>query len=1384
MGVIILVASMCPMTESKPYPTRLLRLAATAASWCLGLVVAAWLVLALAWGGLHGWIVPRISEFRPWLETYASQALGMPVRIGAISAQSEHLFPSFELRDVALLDGQGREALKLSRVTATLSPASLLKRGFETIGIDQPELDIRRSVDGNIFIAGLDVSHTSNGDGRAQDWLFAQTELVVRGGTVRWTDEQRGAPPLALNGVDVVMRNKGLGHSLRLDASPPADWGDRISFSAQFRQPLLSIHRGRWQDWDGPAYASLPRVDVSQLRRYADVGVDVVEGVGALRVWVDIRHGQVHSGTADVALAGARATLAAGLQPLALQSLQGRITLQQAVGSVALATEGLQFTTEDGEVWPGGNVSLQLQDATPRQPAQGELRADRLDLALLAHMANSLPLGPATHRMLATYEPQGLVEHIESHWNGPIATPTSYSAKGRITGLEVAASVPAAPSPKDRVPLGRPGVRGAVVDFDITQAGGKADVRIAQGALDLPGLFEEPVVPMDQLSATVAWQQQGDALAVQASDVRFANADAEGLLQVQWHTSDPAQSGSHARFPGVLDLQGQLSRGEATRVHRYLPMELHADVRHYVRDAVLAGRANQVKFRVKGDLHDFPFTQPRQGEFRIAAEVRDATYAYAPPGLRPTNALPWPALEQLSGELVFQGNTLQINRASGTLAGATGFQITRAEAQIADLGHSVVVFKAQGRGLLVDVLGVVNRSPLAAMTGNAFNQATASGPADLQLRLQLPIANMDKSKVQGSITLGGNDVQMTPSSPVLGRARGVVNFSDTGFALVGGQARMLGGDAKIEGGMADAARGAQFKVQGMATVEGLRQATGLGAVAQIAHFASGSATYTAVVGVRQGVPEVSVTTNLQGVALNLPAPLAKTADTVLPLRFDNALLPGTSPPLRDSLALALGAGGSVASVVYVRDISGAVPQVLRGTVSVGLPPGETVLMPAEGVSANIHVDTVSADAWQALVAKTTDTPSTAGAATATSSYTPTTLAVQAKALTLGGRTLHQLVLSGSHFATTWRANIDAQELNGYVEYRLPADTNPGRVYARLTRLNLAPSTATEVETLLDEPSDTVPALDIVVDALDLKGKKLGRVEVEAVNRGGRTGGVGLVDTGVREWRLNKLTITNPDAQLSATGNWVALGSQGSSNGAGRTARAAPRRTTLNFHLDIVDAGQLLARFGMPGVVRRGKGQMAGQVNWAGSPLALDTATLGGQFNLAVESGQFLKADPGLAKLLGVLNLQALPRRLALDFRDVFSEGFAFDSVRGDVQVDQGRATTNNLQMKGVNAAVMMEGSADIARETQDLKVLVVPEISAGTASLVAAVINPAVGLGTFLAQWFLQRPLSEAATQQFHIDGTWADPKITKVPHKMFSDKVEAQAPAKQEPTP
>ncbi len=117
-------------------------------------------------------------------------------------------------------------------------------------------------------------------------------------------------------------------------------------------------------------------------------------------------------------------------------------------------------------------------------------------------------------------------------------------------------------------------------------------------------------------------------------------------------------------------------------------------------------------------------------------------------------------------------------------------------------------------------------------------------------------------------------------------------------------------------------------------------------------------------------------------------------------------------------------------------------------------------------------------------------------------------------------------------------------------------------------------------------------------------------------------------------------------------------------------------------------------------------------------------------------------------------------------------------MRGDVTIEDGEAATNNLQMKGVNAAVLMEGRADIAKETQDLKVVVVPEINAGTASLVATVINPAIGIGTFLAQYFLRRPLIEATTQEFHITGTWADPKITKVARRQQQGQAAPDAAA------
>jgi uncharacterized protein YhdP len=174
--------------------------------------------------------------------------------------------------------------------------------------------------------------------------------------------------------------------------------------------------------------------------------------------------------------------------------------------------------------------------------------------------------------------------------------------------------------------------------------------------------------------------------------------------------------------------------------------------------------------------------------------------------------------------------------------------------------------------------------------------------------------------------------------------------------------------------------------------------------------------------------------------------------------------------------------------------------------------------------------------------------------------------------------------------------------------------------------------------------------------------------------------------------------------------------------------------------------------------------MAGTVNWQGSPLALDYPSMNGQFEVRMGRGQFLKADAGAAKLLGVLSLQALPRRLLLDFRDVFAEGFAFDTVRGDVGITQGTAHTRNLQIKGVNALVLLDGEANIAQETQKLHAQIVPLVDTGTTSLLAGLaLNPAVGLTAFVAQWLLKNPLSRASSQEFTIDGSWASPRVTRI---------------------
>lgn len=1344
---VIILALMQPELASTPttLPPRL-KLWAVATRWLLALLLFCALLLGLGWALLHWMIVPRIDEFRPALQNLARQATGLQIEIGQLQARSSGLMPSFELSQVSLLDTQGQPALRLPRVLVAISPRSVAKLGLEQLVIEGAELELRRTRDGRLVLAGIDMSAAPQMEIQpALDWLFSQTEWALRGGLVRWHDELQNVR-LELRQVDWVMRNSGQRHQMRLDATPDPQWGDRFSLRGLLRQPLLSGGAGNWRSWNGELYAEFGRIEAAPLQAYARLaGIEVEEGRGAIRSWMDVQKGRVVGILADVQLQELRAQAGPKLPPLRLKQVQGRLGWQQMDRSVQASAESLSVESLDGQRWSAGQLRWTGQGADLQNLTRQQFEADQLDLASLTSLALRLPLPTGLQDPLRSLQAQGRVEGLQMSWQGPLEKPEQAQASARIRQLALAAG----PPPADGSP-GRPGLQGADLDFqwkrDKEQDSAQGQLRLEGGWLELPGVFAEPRVALESLS--VGWKLRhsagGTEISVESGQLR--NSDAQAQFQGHWKRQGTG--------PGELDLQGQIAQADGSRVHRYLPLTLGEGTRRYLQEALPQGQLSEARFKVKGALARFPFRQASEGEFQVSARLRNARYQYVPAYLG-SGSKPWPALERLEGQIQINRNSLQISQASAQVAGLPGLGLSKVQARIAELGPQArVEVSGDLKGPLAQALRLVQTTPLSTLTRGALDTANGAGAAEIALRLNLPLDDLSQSTVQGTLILPGNELQISSDLPPLNPVKANLQFTQNSLQISSAQARVLGGEMRFEGALRARTREtgepeAQIRAQGQLTAEALQQIRGIAGLAHLARSASGSTSYNATISLRQGWLEFNLQSRLQGLGLNLPEPLNKPASSEWPLRIERSMvLASLDRRPQDRIRLQLGPLSGLKDglqVSYLRDVSGDSAQVLGGEIALGAPlqdasPG--------AVRALIDLPSLDLDSWNKFSA---GFPAGETGATTGSGYMPSILSLRTDSLRAQGHTFQQLVVGATREGTSWRANIHATELSGYAEYRASSPSTAGRVYARLARLALGQGSSSNVEALLDNQPSTVPALDIVVDDLELRGRDLGRLEMEAVNRN---------SGGVREWRLNKLSLSVPEAKLSATGNWAA---------APGARPNAPRLTQLNFGLDIEDSGALLKRMGIDGAVRRGKGKMEGRIGWSGSPLNFNTQSLQGQFVVDLESGQFLKADPGAARLLGVLNLQSLPRRLTLDFRDVFSEGFAFDWIRGEVIVEQGVARTESLRMKGVNAAVLMAGTADVARETQDLRVVVIPEINAGTASLLAAAVNPIVGLGTLIAQWLLRRPLNEATTQEFTVRGTWADPVIEKVSRKTSS---------------
>lgn len=865
--------------------------------------------------------------------------------------------------------------------------------------------------------------------------------------------------------------------------------------------------------------------------------------------------------------------------------------------------------------------------------------------------------------------------------------------------------------------------------------GGEAWIQLENASINTRDWFSEPRMGFDQLEGRLHWKTQ-DTLHIEVNDLRLKNKDLEAQVSLVW-----AQDAAGSTHPGHLKLDAKIHRAQAQRVYRYLPKTLGAPVLRYLQTSLKGGTATQGRFLVDGNLANFPFTQ-QPGLFEVSAQINNVLFDYAPAYLLPASSAGWPDLLIQSAQLRIGAQAIEIQDAQAQVAEMPKLELPRIQAKISDYTNRQATVHVKGpvQGPASEVIRFIQVSALDRLLNGALSAASASGPVSGQLALHIPIQNTQDTTVTGQVVLNKNTLRLGSNIPTLLQTRGLLNFDESSFSAREVQAQVLGGDAMIDASLNG--RGAQqtlsIQAQGVITAQGLTQEPTLEAFSPLTQKLQGQTDYQLDWTQQGGVTRLTVESRLQGLASFLPLPFQKAPAETLPLRIEIAPVPNIRT-LRDEVSVLLGPSNKPwLSARYQREPRQGQMQIVRGSLGIH---SRAPSLPASGVLADIRLDSIQMDEWSSILDVQTQDHDY-------SPWMPTTLALQARRLQVGSNTVQQLQLRANRVRNQWNAQVQSQEVQGRINWTPGNERLPGLLQARLSRLYLQNDTGDEIANLIRQDPVNVPTLDVIADDFQLDRRSFGKLEMQANNRSMMQG----LRSASHEWRLQQLKLTTPEARFQASGNWAP--SQQEPN---------KRRTALSVQLEIDDAGLLLARFGMPGVIRNGRGKLEGHLGWIGSPLNFNKTSLAGELELQLDRGQFLKAEPGVARLIGVLNLQSLPRRLALDFRDVFSEGFAFDFVRGNVQVTQGIARTNNLQMKGVTAAVFIEGEADVLRETQDLNAIIIPDLSTGTASLVTTLINPVSGISAFFGQALLRQPLQEAGTRQFHVTGTWAEPQITPV---------------------
>ena len=1254
------------------------------------LLIAAALICAAVVLSLRYWFLPNIEHYRQDIAAAVSRAANLRITIGRISADWDGMRPHLKLEQVTVYDELGRRALDLARVESTIAWRSIptLRPHFHSLDVFRPTLAVRRDAKGRLSVAGITM-RPEDTKSSFSEWLLQQPDVEVHDATVSWTDELRAAPVLELSAVRLQMVNGGGRHRFGLHAQPPPALAGPIDARGDMRGTSADI----LSNLNGQVYLQLDSADLAAWRAWIDLPLELKQGAGAVRSWLTFSNNELSAISADVRLSGVLTRLRANLPQLELNAVAGWLSWKRLPSGYELSTQRLALTG-GGTALPPADLLLRVTSDKQGVP-QGQLQANVLNLASLVMLADRLPLADEVRAQLLRFSPEGSVYDLTLKWQGALPAPARYSARGRFELLSF--------KQVDKWP----GVSGLSGHADGNELGGTLHVSGQAAHFELPQVFAAPI-DFETLTAQMSWNRLSGRTELRFHNLSFANADGAGTAFGSYRTAEGGR--------GDIDLTGTLTRADARAAPRYIPINELQKVKAWLARAVVAGHSNDVRFKVKGRLEDFPFAREDRGIFQVAAKVSGGTLDYAER---------WPRIENIEGEFQFRGARLDFVARHGYINGVKLGPVT---GEIPDLKArpEILIIRGEAEGSSADFLGFIAKSPVTDMIERFSEGMQASGAGRLALKLTLPLGQLESSKVAGTYVFNNNRVVLEREIPPLEQASGRIEFTESSAHLPALSATFLGGPLSAS---AQAQRDAATRVtlQGRINADQMRKA---GAPAWMQHL-RGASDWRGSLTLRKKAPELVIESNLQGLSSSLPAPFAKSAAESVALRIERRAVDA----LHDRISV--GYGDGMRAELVTRRVPGMPAQIERGVVRLG--GGEVTEPDKPGVWVRGALKTFDFGEWLALIRSSDGDSAEAGQAIAG-------VDMKLAQVDFFGHRFSDLGVSGTTQKGVTQLNLAGREIEGAVTWR---GEGKGRLVARLKKLTLASMKAAPLATSTKPPTDKfreLPALDVVVDQFEYGQKQLGKLELNAIAQ-------------ERDWRIERLQLTNADSALTAEGVWQGWLTQ--------------PRTRLNVRVEASDVGAALERWKLPTAVRRGTAKIEGHLAWAGSPHDFDYPSLSGELSVEAAKGQFLKMEPGLAKLLGILSLQALPRRITLDFRDVFSDGFAFDGIVGAMKIERGIATTDNLRIAGPAARVIMSGEVDLVHETQKLRVRVIPHLSDSVSLAGALLGGPVVGIAAFLAQKIFKDPFEQLAAFEYGVTGTWSDPQVLRVERATNTTVIE-----------